>query len=180
MNPKWFGDSYDIVKRFFVSALKDIGYDVYVDPMFTGDPSGIQDKFLDFIGAELKPAIPPLSAKPAILLDPDTGIGSKRTKKHITIEDYYRFIDSYEIVFSYDQSFSYSKNHEAEMSIKLKALQDLGAYGFYYDSHAKFLFGSKSIDSLEAIKAALKNIGIPSFRIIEDYQRRNIQERNIN
>jgi len=104
MNPMWFGDSYDIVKRFFLCVLKNQGYSGYVDPMFTGDYSKIQDSFLDFIGADLKPATPPPMPKTAILLDPDTGIGSKRTKKHITIQDFIEFTDSYSVVFSYDQS----------------------------------------------------------------------------
>ena len=35
MNPRLFGDSFDIVKRFFIKILKDAGYEVYVEPMFT-------------------------------------------------------------------------------------------------------------------------------------------------
>ena len=37
MKLDWFGDSYDIVKRFFVEVLSGLGYAVYVDPMPTGD-----------------------------------------------------------------------------------------------------------------------------------------------
>jgi hypothetical protein len=167
MNPMWFGDSYDIVKRFFVSEIRNMGYEVYVDPMFTGDPSEVRDKFLTFIGADIKPDNTSPAEQSAIFLDPDTGIGKRRSKKHITIVDYVEFLDSYTIVFSYDQSFSYSKNHKAEMMVKLRDLHTLGGIGFYYDSHAKFLFGSKSAEVVDSLKEHLKEIGLPSFRIIE-------------
>ena len=36
MNPKFFGDSYDLVKRFLCAELHVVGYCVTVDPMFTG------------------------------------------------------------------------------------------------------------------------------------------------
>lgn len=36
MNRKFFGDSYDIVKRFFCVELAALGYSVEVEPMFTG------------------------------------------------------------------------------------------------------------------------------------------------
>jgi len=31
MKSDWFGDSYDIVKRFFVAELRALGYTVYLD-----------------------------------------------------------------------------------------------------------------------------------------------------
>ena len=36
MNPKWFGDSFDIVKWFFIANIRETGYQVFVDPMLTG------------------------------------------------------------------------------------------------------------------------------------------------
>jgi len=135
--------------------------------MFTGDSSEIHDKFLNFIGADLKPDNPSQTAKSAILVDPDTGIGPKKTKKHITIKDFIELMDSYSVVFSFDQSFSYSADHNEQMILKLKELHDLGAVGFYYDSHAKFLFGSKSMAEIQTIKECLKETGLPSSRIVE-------------
>ena len=49
MNPEWFGDSYDIVKRFFASSLLDLNYDVYIDPMITGEWGGDLDTLYDFL-----------------------------------------------------------------------------------------------------------------------------------
>jgi hypothetical protein len=166
MNPKWFGDSYDIVKRFFVAVLKESGYSVFVDPLFSGHFSEIQGKFLDFIGAELKPDIPSRTMRSAILLDPDTGIGSKRTKKHITIKDFAKLTDLYSVVLSFDHSFGFNADHKKQMLFKLKELSKLGAVGFYYNSHAKFLFGSRSTEEIESVKECLKETGLPSSRIV--------------
>ena len=51
MNPQWFGDSYDIVKRYFIENLKAIGYHVVVDPMLTGGWNGLEENFYHFLGA---------------------------------------------------------------------------------------------------------------------------------
>jgi hypothetical protein len=73
MNPNWFGDSYDIVKRFFLDVLRSLGYAVYVDPMPSGDWTSIEPEFLKFLGAQhLREA--ERSRDSALLLDPDTGI----------------------------------------------------------------------------------------------------------
>jgi hypothetical protein len=167
MNPKWFGDSYDIVKRFFVKALKDIGYEVHIDPMFTGEVTGIRERFLEFIGAKIKPDKPPVAGKTAILIDPNTGIGKKRTSSHITIKDLVGLMDTYSIAFAFDQSFSRAKDDQEQMTAKLRPLHELGAVGFYYDSHAKFVFGSKSGDAIESLKDHLISKGLPACRIFE-------------
>jgi hypothetical protein len=75
MNPQWFGDSFDIVKKYFVENLKEIGYHVVVDPLLTGEWNGFEQKFYHFLGASLLRE--PYSEKSALLLDPDTGIGKK-------------------------------------------------------------------------------------------------------
>jgi hypothetical protein len=167
MNPKWIGDSYDIVKRFFVKALKDLGYSVYIDPMFTGDVTEIREQFLEFIGAQIKQDKPPIAGQTAILVDPDTGISKKRTARHITIKDLVDLMDTYSIAFAFDQSFSYSKDDREQMVAKLKPMHELGAVGFYYDSHAKFAFGSKSAKAIESLKDHLKDKGLPASRIFE-------------
>lgn len=45
MRPEFFGDSYDIVKRFFCETLRSLGDTVYIDPLFTGDWSGQETIF---------------------------------------------------------------------------------------------------------------------------------------
>lgn len=53
MNPEWFGDSYDIVKRYFISLLNDNGYKVFVNPMFTGNYQGIENSFYHLLLRQL-------------------------------------------------------------------------------------------------------------------------------
>lgn len=51
MKAKWFGDSYDLVKRFFVGIATNNGYVVYADPTSIGDWEGQNvEAFLRFIG----------------------------------------------------------------------------------------------------------------------------------
>ena len=164
MNPQWFGDSFDIVKRYFVQILNDLNYQVAVDPMLTGEWNGQERnfyKFLNVVHAEDKQ-----SGKTALLIDPDTGIGARRTPKHITIQcivDRLRFFD---IVFSFDQSFSRGSNVTEKIHEKLASLYGAGAHGFYYDSHARFLFASNSVEKLKAVENQLISSGLPHGRLI--------------
>jgi hypothetical protein len=166
LNPKWFGDSYDIVKKFFVNVLKDIGYEVYIEPMFTGDWNGGEQKFINFIVAEPVEDIILPAQKSALFIDPDTGIGKKATSKHVTIDSLIRKLEKYEILLVFDQSFSRSKSSEEQMKKKLSTLNKLGGNGFYYDSHTKFLFASKNLNAINTIRKKLLQIGIPSTRLI--------------
>ena len=166
MNPVWFGDSYDIAKRFFVDVLKRNGYSVTVDPMFTGTWQLIEEPFHRFIGAErLSEAEWPRSrTRTALLLDPDTGVGAKATEKHVTLGCIVAELKRFEIVFSFDQSFSRGQSVEEKMSEKLNGLRKKGAYGFYYNSHAKFLFAASRPNELAPIKDALVATGLPEAR----------------
>jgi hypothetical protein len=84
LNPQWFGDSFDIVKRFFVENLNALGYHVVVDPMLTGDWNGLEHDFYHFLKAY--PLTDKSGSKSALLLDPDTGIGIKKSKQHVTVK----------------------------------------------------------------------------------------------
>ena len=129
MNRRWFGDSYEIVKRFFVDTLKSEGYSVFIDPMFT--------------------------------------IGKRKTKQHVTIEGIAKHLETFDLVFSFDQSFSRSREPLDQMSEKLNRLRSTGNYGFYYDSHARFLFASGKLKLLNEFKEGLKKTGLPPKRIVE-------------
>ena len=128
----------------FVDILKRNGYSVTVDPMFTGTWQLIEEPFHRFIGAErLSEAEWPRSrTRTALLLDPDTGVGAKATEKDVTLGCIIAELKQFEIVFSFDQSFSRGQSVEEKMSEKLNGLRKKGAYGFYYNSHAKFLFAA--------------------------------------
>lgn len=166
MNPKWFGDSYDIVKKFFVDTLKDIGYEVYIDPRFTGDWNGKEQHFINFIGAKLNNDFEISTRKSALLVDPDTGIKERASSKHVNFNTIMQNLKKYEIVFLFDQSFSRSKSSEEQMQKKLSTLKKLDENGFYYDSHTKFLFASKNLNAINAIRERLLQIGMPSTRLI--------------
>ena len=166
MNPKWFGDSYDIVKKFFVGTLKDIGYEVYIDPRFTGDWNEKEQHFINFIGAKLNNDFEITSRRSALLIDPDTGIKEKASPKHVDFNTIIQNLKKYEIVFSFDQSFSRSKSSEEQMQKKLSILNKLGGNGFYYDSHTKFLFASQDMNVIKKIRERLLQIGLPNTRLI--------------
>lgn len=166
MNPQWLGDSYDIVKKFFVDALKGIGYEVYVEPMFTGDWKGGEQQFFEFLGAKQNDEYAEPHPKSALLFDPDTGIGKKASSKHVTISSIIKELRKYEIVFSFDQSFSRGIAPEGQMQEKLAVLDELGGIGFYYNSHARFLFAAKNLIALDTLRDKLIEIGLPAARLV--------------
>ena len=167
MNPKYFGDSYDIVKRFFIGILRNSGYRVYVDPMFTGDWEGLEEQFHDFLGTTANSQYKQSSEKTALFIDPDTGIGRVSTSQHTTIKIIVNELARHELVFSFDQSFSRSKDSGIEMREKLNLLISNGASGFYYNSHARFLFASKRSAVIQSLRTNIQRSGLPDQRFIE-------------
>ena len=119
MNSKWFGDSFDIVKRFFIGNIREMGYQVFVAPMFTGEWNGLENKFYDFLGASPLESLATPNGKTALLLDPDTGIGLNPTKQHVTVRMIVNYLQEHEIVFSFDQSFSRGGDALEQMDKKL-------------------------------------------------------------
>jgi len=165
LNPQWFGDSFDIVKRFFVENLNAIGYHVVVDPMLTGEWNGLEHEFYQFLKAY--PLTEKSSSKSALLLDPDTGVGRKKSKQHVTIKCIADQLLHYDVVFSFDQSFPRGGKATDKIIEKLKLLQETGNHGFYYDSHARFLFAAKSIEILREVEQQLLASGLPSSRLLK-------------
>jgi hypothetical protein len=165
LNPQWFVDSFDIVKRFFIENLNAIGYHVVVDPMLTGEWNGFEHDFYQFLKAY--PLTEKGSSKSALLFDPDTGIGKRKSKKHLTIKCIADQLLHYDIVFSFDQSFSRGGSASDKIREKLVVLQETGNYGFYYDSHARFLFAAKSIETLGKVEQQLLASGLPASRLVK-------------
>ena len=166
MNPEWFGDSFDIVKRFFIGLLKDSGYSVFIDPKFTGDWKRIEVPFLGFVGAARCEDKASQGERTALLLDPDTGIGRRKSTQHITIEDIIEELGRHNIVFAFDQSFSRNRTPMVQMQEKLKAIGRRGAIGFYYDSHARFMFVSKNRVDIDIVLNAIRASGLPERRLV--------------
>jgi len=170
MKSQYFGDSFDIVKRFFIGNIREMDYQVFVDPMFTDEWNELEkNKFYDFIGAVPLKSLATYSGKTALFLDPDTGIGRNPTKQHATIGKIVDYLQQgHAIAFSFDQSFSRGGDVLQQMREKLRLLKekDKDAAGFYYNSHACFLFSSKSPEVLENLKLHLVKAGLPEKRFI--------------
>jgi len=168
MNPDHFGDSYDLVKRFFIEVLKSEGYTVYVDPVFTGNYAEMEDKYYLLIRAKHKPAGRPRSKMPALFIDPDKGISEKETDKHVTIQKLVELLSTcqYTLIMVFDQSYRRVKNpsKKQQMSKKLSDFSDKHVFGFFFKSHANFFFGSLDKNLVAKHRRELIRLGIPSNR----------------
>ena len=70
-----------------------------------------------------------------------TGLIKRKTKKY---RNNCRSLTINDLIFSFGQSFSRNKDDFIQIFKKLNRLDELGCHGFYYDSHAKFMFSAKS------------------------------------
>ena len=53
------------------------------------------------------------------------------------------------------------------MKEKLGWLEETGNVGFYYDSHARFLFAANSSENLNAVEQQLLSSGLPASRLFK-------------
>jgi len=166
MNRDWFGDSNDIAKRFFVGELRTMGYSVCVDPMPSGDWEPIESEYLRFLDVAHAREFTPTEPS-ALLVDPDTGIAERRSRAHASIARIVTDLSRHEIVFVFDQSFSRGLAPAPQLQAKLRQVHEHGAHGFYYNSHARFLFASLSRDKLVAVREAFLKTGLPQYRFIQ-------------
>jgi hypothetical protein len=166
MNPKYFGDSYDLVKRFFCRELSALGYRVVADPMFTGEWEGSEEAFLRFIGTRRAARGSRTTGRTALFVDPDTGVHSRASRKHVAISDLAERASRYALVFAFDQSFS--RQHDPRKTIrgKLSVLSTLRREAMYYDSHARFLFVSASKRPIDELRRHLMQLGLPASRFV--------------
>ena len=166
MNPKYFGDSYDIVKRFFCAELRALGYVVLARAMFTGEWNGDQAAFLRFVGAsaDVEHSEPPGST--ALFFDPDTGVHEKAGQRHVSLAQVAQSTTHHALVFAFDQSFSRQHDSGNAMRHKLQSMRELGCHAMYYDSHARFLFASKTAQPLSQLRTHLVSLGLPPARFV--------------
>jgi hypothetical protein len=166
MNPRYFGDSYDIVKRFFCTELSSLGYAVVANPMFTGEWSGTEGAFLRFIGASKLDEHSRSSHRTALFLDPDTGVHTKSSGKHVSLAQVAECAKKHTLAFAFDQSFSRQLDPRDAMRQKLLSIRNLGPYAMYYDSHARFLFVAAELLTLDELQEHLVSLGLPSSRFV--------------
>lgn len=166
MNSRYLGDSFDIVKRFFCDNIRALGYDVFVDPMFTDALRADEDRFYQFLGARNVSACLPGTSPSALFFDPDTGVREAKGKQHVSFDRLVVALDSHALVFAFDQSFSrLTDGPPTLMRHKLQALNARGCHGFYYDSQARFLFTTRDEGRLLKLRDHFYKLGLPEFRL---------------
>jgi hypothetical protein len=165
MNPRYFGDSYDIVKRFFCDVSRSAGYTVYVEPMYTCTwTRSTSRSFSRLIGArELSASV----NRPAVLLiDPDKGIRDRPGPAHTTFGAVAERCGQVDLCLVFDQSFSRGPRSRDDLKRKLRSFLALGIRGVYYDSHARFLICGTTPAPVMRLQKALIATGLPRDRFV--------------
>jgi hypothetical protein len=166
MNPLYLGEAADIAKRYFCAAVHELGYTVYVDPMFTGAWSGEDEAYGRFIGATHVLHRDPALKKSALLVDPDTGVKDTQTTAHVSYDRLAQALAEHVLVFAYDQAFLRSTDPREQMRQKLAAMAARQCHGFYYDAQVRFLFVSRDAAALSELEALLCAHGLPARRLV--------------
>lgn len=185
MKFKYFGDSYDVVKKSLIAWLCEFG-GWYAHPMFTEpvtpDQSALFARFLDakLVSAE---ELTPRTDRAAyfssclsagnLFLDPDTGIRlvPRRDSKSINyvfgpelIELNHARPESLMLVF--DQSYSRG-SQKPQIQEKLAFFATSDVYGVAYVSHAPFLILSAKAELVaDAHCRLLEKSGLPPSRLV--------------
>jgi hypothetical protein len=170
LHRKFLGDSFDLVKRFWSEALRQIA-PLYAHPDFV--PSELQAEYSKVTSIPLLNLDKPPQENYGLLLDPDTGIHrspeSSIKKTHVNLRSIVEINKELQPAYliCFDQSFSFQLDRDArrnQMRAKGEFLSGNGIESFYYDSHAPFLFMAGSPDTLAAVRKRLQDLGIPDGR----------------
>lgn len=158
MNPRYLGDSYDIVKHCLLRWLSVLG-PWAAHPMFTEPVNGhsaamfsallgvplisthvlaqAQDRDMYFASAQ--------SCASHLFLDPDTGIRlksthGKRAPAYLFVDELLRIASRQQrlLTLVFDQCLQRGAERKG-LATKLEALASSGVHGFAYRSHACFL-----------------------------------------
>lgn len=184
MRMQFFGDSYDVVKRFLLCSVAP-GAEWVAFPMFTDDATADDVRALEsFLGVRVVAPTPlsgttdraqlfsALADHRNVFLDPDTGIKLERTNG----------VDSVKYVFAselialckesperlllvFDQSVPRG-GEEAAIEKKLAHFRTVGIHGFAYLSHACFVVLSATKSHCETAKNNLLTCGLPNSRLL--------------
>ena len=167
MNPRYLGDSFDIVKRFFCETIKGLGYEVFIDPMFTGKWGEEVSTFYRFLSIRHVRELSSGKQPSALFLDPDTGVNERGSRRHVSFDRLASELETHALVFAFDQAFSRQVDLRKVIRTKLEAMSARGCYGLYYDSHARFLFVTKEASGIVVLSQRLHNLGIPASRLVQ-------------
>ena len=162
MRAEFFGDSYDIVKRFLISRIIDAGYSIVVNPMNNGADDYL-NQYYSFIGADAS-----LNNKNAIFFDPDTGIKAEDTPTHISYDTIFENCIRYKVVMIFDQGFTRNRNHkQAAIDNKNNLFRASGIHSMYYMSlsHACFCFCCRHKEDLDKVMNSILASGFPPSKL---------------
>ena len=192
MHHKFFGDSYDLVKRDIIHGLalaeEWAAHPMYFDPI---PVAGFVDRYAEFLGIDLAARHPPRgilvnvsrACRRHLFLDPDTGLWKwqsnpgNRWHKHISMEELAQIANApgreHRLTLVFDQSYSRSIGNEARRQRAEKKLQTLrcdhGVHGVAYVSHAVFIWVSRDEDLLARATRRLRaRSRLPRCRFVDD------------
>lgn len=166
MKRDFLGDSYDLVKRFWGQLLADWA-PLFADPRFI--PADLCNEYSALTGIEMLPS--PLPERFSIINDPDTGIrlpgeaDQREGRTHTTINGIISQLEQLrpKCIITFDQSnYRHSRQTlKQQRSTKLGELRARLKYGFYYVSHAPFLFTFSNQSDMEYVQTLILEAGIP-------------------
>ena len=181
---QFFGDSFDVVKRFLLQTIEpDAAWVAF--PMFTDRATAASVRaFESFLGVNVVGAalftestnradhFTALARHRNVFLDPDTGIKLKKAKGAESV----KYVFASELVALCQESperllvvFDQSVPRGSEKSAiqqKLRHFSDAGLHGFAYLSHACFVTLSATKDRCRMARANLLASGLPQTRVI--------------
>ncbi|MBI9015527.1 MAG: hypothetical protein JEZ08_25135 [Clostridiales bacterium] len=166
MKKTWFGDTYDIAKRFMIEAAKNLfKSEVDIDPMLNDNFENINMYYKFLNGTPIEK-----NSGSLLFIDPDKGVAKKDSTEHINYKKIQMHAMNYKMIMIYDQSFSRAKEQGIKMQMKnkLEALNEFDLNGIYYRSHVNFLFCSYNTSMLANYKSYLIEIGLPYERFFEN------------
>lgn len=170
MKRQFLGDSYDAVKRLWQEAFYGWA-PLLAEPRFI--PEDIRDDFTTITRIHLlNDNRPPVYS---IFNDPDTGIrlpdraNQKESVAHINLATIAIQLKNSAVrcVLTFDQSHHREPGFTPadQRNAKVLWLHSQGLRGFYYVSHAPFLFAFSKDAHMKTARARLLHLGIPESRI---------------
>ena len=185
MRMQFFGDSYDIVKRFLLDTLGD-GAPWVAYPMFTHEVTAADvAAFERFLGASVASNVvftpgcdrsaglrtPPGAQR--VFLDPDIGVrleqsGGAKSAAYVFGPELEELCLSEQdrLVLVFDQSVPRGEERFA-LEAKLAYFLERGVFGFAYLSHACFLILSANQAMIAQAREALLSKGLPESRLVQ-------------
>ena len=170
MKREYLGDTYDVVKRLWCDLLSEWS-PLYAEARFI--PEEIRSEYTLYTGIQILIRAP--TTYYSILNDPDTGIrlpgfGNQREgRSHIVLPTIIRQLRSPRVkcVITFDMSHYRNIDQCAadQRQTKLRYLEQDNCHGFYYKSHAPFLFAASSRYELRKLRIILTRAGIPDMRL---------------